>query len=83
MEPSSAPQPFAPVIRPRESSEAGGTPVPRVALLDFSGEDRLLFSSDHPWVQPQEILGPLRSLKLPAASEAKVLSGNARSLFQI
>jgi aminocarboxymuconate-semialdehyde decarboxylase len=51
--------------------------------LDFSGDDRLLFSSDHPWVQPQEILGPLSSLRLPAASEAKILGGNARSLFQI
>lgn len=51
--------------------------------LDFSGEDRLLFSSDHPWVQPPEILRPLRSLDLPAPSEAKILSGNARSLFQI
>lgn len=51
--------------------------------IDFSGDDRLLYSSDHPWVQPQEILEPLRSLKLPAASEAKILGGNARALFQI
>jgi aminocarboxymuconate-semialdehyde decarboxylase len=61
------------------------SPLPEALrfALDFSGEDRLLFSSDHPWVQPQEILGPLRSLNLPAASEAKILSGNARALFRI
>ena len=51
--------------------------------LDFSSPERLLFSSDHPWVQPQEILDPLRSLNLPAATEAKILSGNARRLFRL
>lgn len=49
--------------------------------LDFSSADRLLFSSDHPWVEPAEILNPLRSLKLPAGDERKILSGNARQLF--
>jgi predicted TIM-barrel fold metal-dependent hydrolase len=49
--------------------------------LDFIGEDRLLYSSDHPWVQPGEILTPLRSLRLPAATEAKLLGGNAKALF--
>ena len=59
------------------------SPLPEAMrfALDFSGPDRLLFSSDHPWVQPQEILEPLRSLRLPAATEAKILSGNARRLF--
>lgn len=51
--------------------------------LDFSSEDRLLFSSDHPWVQPSAILEPLRSLKLPAATEAKILRENAKKLFRI
>ena len=51
--------------------------------LDFSSADKLLFSSDHPWVQPKEILDPLRSLNLPAATEANILSGNARKLFQL
>ncbi len=61
------------------------SPLPEALrfALDFSGEDRLLFSSDHPWVQPQEILDPLRSLKLATTTEAKILSTNARSLFQI
>ncbi|HEY2250234.1 MAG TPA: amidohydrolase family protein [Planctomycetaceae bacterium] len=61
------------------------SPLPEAMrfAIDFSGADRLLYSSDHPWVQPQEILEPLRSLNLPAASEARILGGNARSLFQI
>ncbi len=59
------------------------SPLPEAMrfALDFSSADRLLFSSDHPWVEPAEILNPLRSLKLPAAEERKILSGNARQLF--
>jgi len=50
--------------------------------LDFSSANRLLFSSDHPWGQPKEILDPLRSLQLPPADEAKVFGVNARQLFK-
>ncbi len=59
------------------------SPMPEAMrfALDFSGPDRPVFSSDHPWVQPQDILEPLRSLRLPAATEAKILSGNACRLF--
>ena len=59
------------------------SPLPEAMrfALDFSSADKLLFSSDHPWVEPKEILEPLRSLKLPAADEQKILSGNARQLF--
>lgn len=61
------------------------SPLPEAMrfALDFSGPDKLLFSSDHPWVQPKEILDPLLSLKLPAATETKILSGNARKLFNL
>jgi aminocarboxymuconate-semialdehyde decarboxylase len=61
------------------------SPLPEAMrfALDFSSADRLLFSSDHPWVQPQEILDPLRSLKLPASTEAKILGGNAKALFHL
>ncbi|MEO7653345.1 MAG: amidohydrolase family protein, partial [Bryobacteraceae bacterium] len=48
---------------------------------DFVGPDRLLYSSDHPWVDPQMIAGHVESLKLPAADEAKIFSGTARRLF--
>lgn len=61
------------------------SPLPEAMrfALDFSGPDKLLFSSDHPWVQPREILDPFLSLKLPAATEQKILSGNARKLFGV
>lgn len=61
------------------------SPLPEAMrfALDFSGPDHLLFSSDHPWVQPKEILDPFLSLNLPAAIQEKVLSGNARRLFRI
>lgn len=48
---------------------------------DFMGPDKLLYASDHPWVDPQLIADGLRSLKLPPADERKILSGNATALF--
>ena len=59
------------------------SPLPEAMrfALDFSSVDRLLFSSDHPWVEPQVIYSALHSLNLPAAEENKILSGNARQLF--
>ncbi|MFN0130595.1 MAG: amidohydrolase family protein [Verrucomicrobiales bacterium] len=61
------------------------SPLPEAMrfALDFSGPDRLLFSSDHPWVQPADILAPLRSLQLRPADEAEILAGNARRLFRL
>ena len=61
------------------------SPLPEAMrfALDFSGPDKLLFSSDHPWVQPQEILEPFRSLKLPANTETLILRDNARQLFRL
>ncbi|MBI5775474.1 MAG: amidohydrolase family protein [Verrucomicrobia bacterium] len=50
---------------------------------EFMGADRLLFSSDHPWVEPQLISNSLRSLKLPAGDEAKIFRGNAHKLFRL
>ena len=61
------------------------SPLPEAMrfALDFSGADKLLFSSDHPWVQPREILDPFRSLALQASTEERILSNNARRLFQL
>lgn len=61
------------------------SPLPEAMrfAMDFSGAERLLFSSDHPWVQPAEILEPFRTLQLTRADEAKILSENARQLFQL
>ena len=50
---------------------------------DMMGADRLLYSSDHPWVDPKLILDGLRSLKLPAKEETRILQSNARKLFNL
>jgi len=50
---------------------------------EFLGPDRLLYASDHPWVQPEVIANALVQLKLPAGDEQKIFSGNARSLFRL
>jgi predicted TIM-barrel fold metal-dependent hydrolase len=50
---------------------------------DLVGADRLLFASDHPWVDPQLILGHLEGLHLPAEAERKIVSDNARALFKL
>jgi predicted TIM-barrel fold metal-dependent hydrolase len=47
------------------------------------GPDRLLYASDHPWVDPRVISDYLRSLRLPAADEQKIFRDNARKLFRL
>ena len=50
---------------------------------DFVGVDRMLYSSDHPWVDPKLIAGAVTSLKLPPADEKKIFSENAKRLFRL
>jgi predicted TIM-barrel fold metal-dependent hydrolase len=50
---------------------------------EFSGPDKLLFASDHPWVEPAVILDCLKQANLPAADLIKIGSGNARRLFRL
>ena len=50
---------------------------------DFMGADRLLFGSDHPWVDPKLIVEALKSLKLPQADEDRIFGGNAKRLFRL
>jgi aminocarboxymuconate-semialdehyde decarboxylase len=51
--------------------------------IDFAGPERMLFSSDHPWVDPKLILGLVRGLKLDSKAEGLVLGGNAKALFNL
>jgi predicted TIM-barrel fold metal-dependent hydrolase len=51
--------------------------------IDLVGPERMLYSSDHPWVDPKLIIENVRSLKLPAEQEAMIFSGNARKLFKL
>jgi predicted TIM-barrel fold metal-dependent hydrolase len=50
---------------------------------EFAGADKLLYSSDHPWVDPQLIIDQLESQNLPAADRSKIYSQNARKLFNV
>ena len=61
------------------------SPLPEAMrfALDFSGPDKLLFSSDHPWVEPRVILDALAAAKLPAHDVEKISSTNARRLFSL
>ena len=51
--------------------------------IDYVGVERMLYSSDHPWVDPQTIAGHIRSLGLPPEDEAKIFGGNAERLFNL
>lgn len=51
--------------------------------IDFGGADQMLYSSDHPWVDPKLIAGNVESLKLAPEQEAQIFSGNARRLFNL
>ena len=49
----------------------------------FMGPDRLLFSSDHPWVEPGLIIDCVTGAGLSVGDQEKIFSGNARKLFQL
>src|SRR4029079_14889935 len=51
--------------------------------LDVVGPERMLYSSDHPWVDPQLVMDNVRGLKLPAEQEEMIFRGNARKLFNL
>jgi predicted TIM-barrel fold metal-dependent hydrolase len=50
---------------------------------DFAGPDKLLYSSDHPWVDPQIIIDQVESQKFSSADRAKLYAQNARELFRL
>jgi predicted TIM-barrel fold metal-dependent hydrolase len=47
--------------------------------VDFAGADRILYASDHPWVDPRLTVRNVR--ELPADVQPKVFRRNARRLF--
>ncbi len=52
-------------------------------VYQFAGPDRLLFASDHPWVEIALILETVRACNWPDEALAQILSGNAAHLFKI
>lgn len=61
------------------------SPLPEAIRFahELLGPDRLLFASDHPWVEPAVILQALQDARLPAGDVDAILSGNARRLFRL
>ena len=61
------------------------SPLPQAIRYgyDYVGVDRLLYASDHPWVDPNLILSCLHKLELPVEDERKILGANAKRLFQL
>ncbi len=59
------------------------SPLPEAIrfALDFNSADRLLFSSDHPWVEPAAILDAFVKASLSADEQRLIGSENARRLF--
>lgn len=51
--------------------------------IDLVGPEKMLYSSDHPWVAPQLIVDNVRSLKLPAEQEEMIFHANAQKLFNL
>jgi predicted TIM-barrel fold metal-dependent hydrolase len=51
--------------------------------IDFAGADHMLYSSDHPWVDPVSILKLVRGLRISPEDQARILGGNARTLFAL
>jgi predicted TIM-barrel fold metal-dependent hydrolase len=50
---------------------------------EFAGPDRLLYASDHPWVDPALIVGNVKSLKFSREEEEKIFNRNAKRLFKL
>lgn len=50
---------------------------------DLCGVDRLLYASDHPWVEPSLMVECLEQAGLSAAEREQVFAGNARRLFRL
>jgi predicted TIM-barrel fold metal-dependent hydrolase len=50
---------------------------------DFLGAERLLYASDHPWVQPEVIADALIQLRLGVETERKIFADNAKTLFRL
>jgi predicted TIM-barrel fold metal-dependent hydrolase len=59
------------------------TPLPLAIKFayDMVGPDKLLYGSDHPWVDPALIMSCVKSLGLPAEDERKIFRDNAVKLF--
>jgi aminocarboxymuconate-semialdehyde decarboxylase len=51
--------------------------------IEFVGSSRMLYASDHPWVDPKMIAARVEGLGLTAAEQGHIFSGNAQRLFRL
>ncbi|MDQ3625171.1 MAG: amidohydrolase [Verrucomicrobiota bacterium] len=51
--------------------------------IEMVGAERMLYSSDHPWVNPPDHRQQHPQPEAPAEHEALVFSGNPRKLFNL
>ena len=51
--------------------------------MKFWGADKILFASDHPWLDIQPFVDLVEGAGLSAGDKAKIYEGNARNLFRI
>ena len=49
----------------------------------FSGPDRLVFGTDHPWVEPQIFINLIEGMDISAHAKAKIFGTNAKTLFKL
>ena len=61
------------------------SPIPMAIQygIDYVGADKMLYSSDHPWVDPKVIADCVRSLSLSDQEQEQVFGGNAKELFKL
>jgi predicted TIM-barrel fold metal-dependent hydrolase len=50
---------------------------------EFSGAEKLLFGTDHPWVEPRVFVELLDEMDIPEEEKALIFAGNALSLFNL
>ena len=49
----------------------------------YSGAERLLFGTDHPWVDMPRFVGLIEAMPIPEADKARIFSENAIKLFDL
>lgn len=52
-------------------------------VCEFAGADRLIFGSDHPWVEMSTLVEQVEAMEVSAEDKTKIFETNARGLFRI
>lgn len=52
-------------------------------IYDFAGVGKLLFGTDHPWVDPQVFIDLVEGMEISDEEKQQIYSGNAKKLFNL